>query len=151
MSYDTVEIAAANVLKKLDGFDDENVDRGDYRLLGHGKNEVVVLQYGGFGRRNMTTPQRPRTPWRINIELFIPFREDISTVKKEIRTVMQEIMDQYDRYPTLNRMEGVILSMVVDSRGEPSIWEGAGGGIRWWQLIMILEVEERQIIEYAEE
>ena len=152
MSYSTVEAGLMAVIVLLDGWQStgtrKNISQGDYRILGRGHSKVVILQPGSFGTRNVAAaPRRMRTPWTILIELYIPYRGDISDIATQLRTIRQEIIDHVDKYPTLNGIAGVVHAQIASGQ-EPAMWQGQDRN--WWRQVILCNVEERATVTIAE-
>ena len=109
--------------------------------------KAIVLPPGRFGPREMVTPQRVRNVWSINVELLIAFKDEITTVRKEIREERQKILDEIDKYPTLDSTTGVVFAMITDG-DEPELWQV--GTRKLWRQMMYCRVEERESVTYGE-
>ena len=147
MSYNTVEAGLATVIKLADGFDSSNVTQGDYRILAKGLSKAVVLSPGSFSSEVVAAPRRLRQSWIVDLDLFIPFTDEISSAAASVRSVRQTIMDKIDQYPTLNGTSGVINAFIA-SGSEPSAWRGENR--RWWVQTLRVEIEERSTVSIAE-
>jgi len=146
MSYVTAENALITILTGLAGFSTANVKAGDYRCLKAGITKAIVLQPGPF-THNSQANQYLRTQWTINIELYIPFGGEMSTVASNIRTVRQAVIDHIDKYPTLNGASGVVLAL-LQGAGEPEVRND--GRQYLFRQVMALLGEERGTVSYAE-
>ena len=146
MGYATCETAVATVIKTIVGYDANNVTSGDYRVFAKGKMKAVILEPGAFRDHGKFDDSRHRTHWVVNINLFIGFKDEITTVREEIRAERQKIIDMLDKYPTLGDTSGVVISMVT-SGDEPDLW--AIGSRKWWHQVMYCEIEERAVVTYA--
>ena len=152
MSYTTVEDALQTVIAKISGYTaDTNVMKGDYRALGTGQNLVVVLTPGPAQHSLVTSPRRVSSSWVIDIELFIGFKDEISTIAADIRTERQKIIDEIDKYPTLDSTANVV-NAVIESLDEPTMWKlGGRQSMRnYWTQSMRCRVDERTNITIAE-
>ena len=117
-------------------------------MLAAGVSRAVILQPGPIITREVAqAPRRMRTLWAIDLELFIPWTGEISTISTQIRTDRQELIDHIDKYPTLNTISGVVHA-IIKSGGEPQ--PGVLSGKNWWRQVLRLEVEERTSITIAE-
>ncbi|MDD4984190.1 MAG: hypothetical protein PHQ43_00175 [Dehalococcoidales bacterium] len=145
MSYSTVETALATVIKKATGYSTTNVASGDYRVLAKGNAKAVVLQPGSFEREYVST-QYMRSAWAINVELYVLWGGEQSTVAGNIRTERQALIDKIDQYPTLDSATGVVRA-ILKSAGPPEIWQV--GAMQFWKQIMVCQVEERTTVTYA--
>ena len=147
MSYTTVEAALVTVIQLHSDYDSGNCSAGDYRILGAGSAQSIVVTPGPFSRSITAAPRRMGTSWTINIEIFIPFRSEMSDIKSELRLFRQTLIDQVDKYPRLNDASGVIDAM-IDSGGEPELWQGENK--RWWIQKLRCTVKERVTVIIAE-
>ncbi len=146
MSYTTVEDALKTLLQAVTGYSTANVTEGDYRILGTGQTKAMVLQPGAFRRTN-SAPGVQVTDWTVNVELFIPFQDEISTIAAAIRTEVAAIIAKLDAYPTLNRTSGVLLG-AIESGDEPEVW--SVGSRRWWRQLMRVTIKEQSLVATSE-
>jgi len=145
MSYASVEDALRTLLQAVSGYSTANVSEGDYRILGTGQTKAMILQPGIFSRVN--APGIQENKWTVNVELFIPFQDEISTVAVAIRTERQAIIDKLDANETLNRTVGVLFG-AIESGDEPEIW--AVGSRRWWRQLLRVTIKESTTTATAE-
>ncbi len=143
MSYETVEDGLLKVIRKAAGFTANNTSAGDYRILAKGRTKAVVLQPGPFRREVSSAPRRMAWTWTVNMELFVPFREELSVVSKDLRIFRQELMDAIDPWPHLDDTLGVI-DTLVESGSEPDLWQGENR--RWWVQRMRVVIKERTTV-----
>lgn len=149
MSYEVVEDGLRDVIRKLANYDSDNCVTGNYKPLGLGKRRVVVLQPGSVPSRSIVAaPRRIRTLWVINIELYIRFRTDVTTIADDIRTDRQEIIDQVDKWSKLDATAGVVNAFIT-SVDEPEMWR-VGASRSWWRQVLRCEVEERASVTSSE-
>jgi len=147
MSYNSVESALATIIKKASGYSATNVAQGDYRVLAKGNAKAVILQPGAF-IRSQAAESWKRSQWNVNVEIYIAFGGEISTVAGNIRTERQSIIDKIDQYPTLDSASGVVLAELAGG-GEPEMWQI--GAQQFWKQVMICRVEERALINVQED
>lgn len=148
MSYNTVESGLLTVIQVLSNYDGNNSSRGDYRILGKGNSRNVILNPGSIPSREIiAAPRRVGTIWEIIIELHIPFSGEISTVRNNLRTDRQELLDHIDKYPTLNGVSGVTHAFITSGR-EPFVWQGESSN--YWVQHFICRVSEHTTITIAE-
>src|SRR3989304_8643791 len=141
MSYKSVELALADTIKVHANYGDHNVSQGDYRILGRGNLDCVVLNPGPIFQRDVVAaPRRIQTIWIVDIEHYIGFRGEISLVADDIRTKRQDLLDHLDKYPTLRGAAGVINAFIREGR-EPEVIPGDPQ--RWWREVMRMYIEER--------
>jgi len=150
MSYETIEAAALTVLQLLANYTSTNSSVGDYRILGKGVTRAVILTPGSVsGRDVVMAPRVIQTTWTIFLDLYIPYSAagELSSIRNKIRDDRQEVIDQFDAYPTLNSTSGIIHAIIVGAN-EPQSWQGESRN--WWSQRMILQVIEHASITIAE-
>ncbi len=113
MSYATVEAAALAVLKLHADYDDNNCKLGDSSPIKSGLPRVCRLLYGG-GRREELTLTVMRHIWTINVDIYVPYRGDLSTLEAALATERQTVIDQLANYPRLNNTAGVISAEILN-------------------------------------
>ena len=145
MSYATVEAALLTLIQGMTDYDTNNTSQSDYRILGHGKAQAVVLTPGAF-TRSTASPQWHRTRWTINIEMYSLFTGDINTAGSTMRSKRQDIIDEIDKYPTLNDTSGVVLARITGG-SEYELWSIHSK--QYWVQILTCEIEERTVITYS--
>ena len=147
MGYSEMETGLATVIKLLSGYTTTNVAQGNYRILGNGVTKAVILQPGAIQQRSIVgAPRRQQTIWVCNIELWIPFLGEISTVSDSLRSVRQALIDHIDKYPTLSGTSGCINAFITGAQ-EPT--ELPGDPRRWWMQELQMTIEERTTITIA--
>lgn len=147
MSYATAEAGLLTIIRKLAAFTTTNSSQGDYRILAKGVAKAVVLTPGGFSREVTAAPRRLRQAWIIDIEIFIPWTDQISTISAAVKSVRQNIMDEVDKYPTLDSTSGVI-NAFISGGSQPELWRGENR--RWWVQTLRCDIEERSTVTIAE-
>ncbi len=146
MSYGSAEAALQTILRTVSGYASPNVTLGDYRIMGQGKEKVIILNPGPFNRESIA-PGIVHTAWVILVELYIAFKGEISTIASDIRTERQTLIDKVDTYPTLNRAAGIMLG-AVEAGDEPELW--LAGSRQWWRQVLRVTVKEATSVTYAE-
>jgi hypothetical protein len=148
MSYDSVEEGLLNIVRKAIGFNIGNTTRGDYRILSESQEKFVVLTPGPIrGRRLLAAPRYIETIWVVNLELFIPYQDDLSEVWKLLRTSRQNLLDVLDAYPRLDSAVGVN-NAFAEGALTPEVRRGSGR--RWWFQVLQVAIEERAIVTILE-
>ena len=151
MAYTVAENGLLTLIRDISGYDTSNTSIGDWRILASGIKKAVILNPGSVIQRDLHgAPRRVRTLWVVHIELWIPFRTDLSQINSDIRTERQNILDKIDQYPTLNGSANMINAMIT-SHDEPNIFDPMRGeGNRYWSQAFNCEVEERVSVTIAE-
>jgi hypothetical protein len=148
MSYATAEAGLLTLIRAMSDYDSASATAGDYRPLGKGKSQVVVLNAGPVpNRRVVQATRRIATDWVIYIDLYVAWRGEISTIATDIRSKRQDIIDHIDKYPTLNNTSGV-LNAFISGGGEPQAWRG--GSKNWWHQRLRCDIQDRVTITIAE-
>ena len=149
MSYETVEDSTLILIRdKVPGYSATNISSGDYRILASGVEKAIILNPGSIRGRQVVAAQRYiSTTWVVEIELFIPWHDDLSSIANKVRQFRQEVIDLIDQYPRINSSPGVLLSL-INGASRPTI--RAGEGRNWWIQILDFEVTERVDIVVAE-
>lgn len=149
MSYETIEESTFILIRdKVPGYSATNIAKGDYRILASGVEKAVILNPGPIRSRQVVASQRYiSTVWVVDVELYIPWHEELSTIANKVRAFRQEIIDLIDQYPRINSSPGVLLSL-ISGASRPTI--RAGEGRNWWIQILDFEVTERVDIQVAE-
>lgn len=150
MSYDTIEAAELTVLRLLSNYGTTNSSQRDWRVLAKGKPRIVVLMPGPVLAREVSaTTRRIRTLWTTVLLLYKPFAMSgqLATAINNLQTDTQEILDHFDKYPTLNSTSGVIHAMIT-SVAEPVLWQGESRNYLLRRMEM--QIEERVNVTIAE-
>jgi len=148
MSYANIEAALLTRIQNLSNYSTTNSSRGDYRVLGAGVSRAIILEPGAIPERDhFAAPRVISTVWDINIRLFIPWAGQMSISNTNLEADRQEIIDELDKYPTLNGTTDVVNAMLIGARA-PEVWVGESR--QWWQQDMTYQVRENVIITIAE-
>lgn len=149
MSYDTVEESTLVLIRdNVAGYSATNISRGDYRILAGGVEKAIILVPGPIRSRQVVAAQRYlSTVWVVDIELYIPWHDDMTEIADKVVKFRQEVIDLIDQYPRVNSSSGVLLSLIT-AAGRPTI--RAGEGRNWWIQTLDFEVTERVDIVVAE-
>jgi hypothetical protein len=119
MSYSTIETAALSVIRLLPVYDDSNCQAGDSSPLKKGYERVVKLLYGG-GVRNPLTLTTMQHTWTVNVDVYVPYRGELSVLESTLATERQTIIDQLAKYPRLNNCTGVVDAEITNgNKPEP--------------------------------
>ena len=78
-----------------------------------GYERLVNLLYGG-GRREPLTLTIMRHTWIVNVDLYVPFRGELSTLEAALATERQYVIDQLAKYPLLNACAGVASAEITN-------------------------------------
>ena len=137
MSYSVIEAALLAVIRKHADFPAANTSRGDFRIVGHGKERVVVLTFGSMRSREETL-QRMIYTWLTNIDLFVPWRGEYLNWLTTIESETQKLVDTIVQWPKLDGTADVLsVSLIVQSPSTQTLELGTYRGER-----LICEVEE---------
>lgn len=148
MSYELIEAGVSTVIKKIVGFDGDNVSQGDWRILGHGKAKAVVLMPGRFNRIPGTVQNNNQVTWDVEIELYILWDGEQDTTVATLKTQRQAIMDEVNKFRKLDGVSGVMQALVSDGDVvEPFI---SPNGATFWKQTMICQVLESESFTRSE-
>lgn len=140
MGYNEMEAGALTVLRVLSNYSTTNSSRGDYRILRKGVARAVIMEPGSIlQREHHAFPRIIQTTWQILLSMHVNWGGSPVQAGVNIRTDRQEVMDHFDKYPTLNTTEGCIDAFIVGGR-EPEMWGGENN--QWWRQELILQVRE---------
>ena len=137
MSYSVIEAALLAVIQKHADFPTANSSRGDFRIIGHGKERIAVLTFAGNSEREETLRSLIYT-WTTHINLFVPWRGEYNTWLTTMQAEMQKLVDTIAQWPKLNNTNGVLsVALAVQSPDAPTLEYGAYRGQK-----LICTVEE---------
>jgi hypothetical protein len=145
MGYPECADKLMEILTEVPGLSEQNVARGQYKILGMGNQVNVVLMQGRIPVHEKFDNTRYRTVWIINIELFIGFAIDRLQVEANMEDYRQAIIDELDKHPTLDSTAGVVFACMTEA-DEPSYADSASK--MWWKQTLVFEIEERQTVTY---
>ena len=148
MGYNDCEVGLLDVIRLLPNYGEANSSQGDYRILASGDARNLVLHPGSIlSREVMAAPRRISTLWEIEIELYISFVTDIKATSAQLREDRQEVLDQVDKYPTLDGVPGVVTALIMSGR-PPMMFKGESRN--WWVQILVCHVRENTTVSIAE-
>ena len=141
MSYEAVENALLTTIQtSTANFTARNTSQGDYRILANGATHYVVLQMGSFENLRINIRGDQRRSWNINMELWVPFQGELSTVANVIRDQRHNLIDTVSQYTHLGAGNAVFDAFVT-SADEPVI-QTIPGGPTCWKQVVICRVQE---------
>lgn len=119
MSYDTVEAALETLLVAMPEFSASTVSRGDYRVLDSGSSDLIVLTPGPFEQDGVgqAGARKSIRLWSILADLFRKYEDDATTWAGFIAT-RDAVIDNIEKYPTLNNVAGLTL-VAMEAPGDP--------------------------------
>lgn len=144
MSYATIEAKVQDLIQGLSAFDDDDVSLGDYRVLVRGSPTYAVLVPGPFEHEEYDSWGGRITRWDITIDLFVRDYAD-GTEYVDLKTHRQSILDEIDKYPTLDGLTGVTLALIVVGEPTRDVFDEAGGGPHFLLQRMTLRVTEHTL------
>lgn len=127
MGYLAIEAAALGLLQALSQFDDDDVTRGDFRVLDRGSAPYAVLYPGGFEVQDYGDWGQKLFVWTMYAEIFEKYIGD-GTEYTNLETTRQNVADCFNANPTMGGMANVIY--VIVGRGDDLryILDEQGGG-----------------------
>lgn len=93
------------LLQALALFDDEDVTKGDFKVLDRGSPPYAVILPGPFRAERAGDWSQVTYVWIHYIEVFERFLDDDYT---DFTTARQAVIDQINKNPTLNGLTGVV-------------------------------------------
>jgi hypothetical protein len=120
MSDATIQGAIQDLIQALATFDDAEVTLGDFRILGSGSPPYAVILPGSFEADRPGDWGQVRFVWRHAVEVWHRFTGDDYSAAM---TARQNVVDQLQKYPTLNSTSGVTLSTVTASSEPIFLWQ----------------------------
>lgn len=144
MSYSTGEAAVLALVRALDGYDDENATRADWRPLSRGKAQhFAILRPGKWANEQLTVSGNVRA-WRTVVECWRRYADDTRPIA--LQEDVERVVAQIERYPTLN---GAGLDSMVTGGGEMVERELANGSL-WAVWEVYVDWQEEHSVSYAE-
>lgn len=143
MSYAAIEARIQTLLQALSLFADADVTRGDYRVLNQVGGPYCVLTPGGFTRETAASSFEDllSTIWEVTLELYVRVWGD-GTEYVNLASNRQSIMDELDKYVTLNALAGVIYAGITSGDLPRTVYDEAGAA-QWLVQRLALEVHEK--------
>ena len=150
MSYATIEAKVQTLLQNLSLFVDEDVTRGDYRVLDQVGGPYCVLTPGGFTSNAAATSYGEKTSifWAVTLDLFVRHWGD-GTEFTNVQSNRQTIIDELAKYPTLDELEGVVYAAITGGDPPRTVYDDAGAA-GWLMQRMTLEVHEKTDVSGGE-
>lgn len=102
MSYANIEAAQQTLLRALATFSDDEVTRGDFKVLDLGKTVCCVLVPGPFSKRPRGGARDSTVLWTTFVFVFQRSGDDPAAALVSFQTTRQAVIDMYGAYPTLN-------------------------------------------------
>ena len=130
------------------GYDTDNVKRGDWRHLGHGKALAIVLMPGPFRQTPGSLRDLTYIVWTVDIELYVLWTGEQDTTISSLRAERQKILDRINLFPHLNATAGVMDAMVVTA-GPVEPFQSPDGAMFWRQVLSV-EVREANTFTRSE-
>lgn len=104
--YDQCELALQAILQGVSGMA-SLVKLSDYSPFDNGTPQFIVLQPEGFNSDESDGADRMVYSWNIQIELFQRFTNETTTMTN-FRAFRKAVIDELEKYPTLNNASGVL-------------------------------------------
>lgn len=133
MSYATIEAAALSLLQALAQFDDDDVTRGDFRVLDRGSAPYAVLYPGPFEVRDYGDWSQKLFAWTMYCEIFEKW-DGYGTCYTNLETTRQNVVDCFNENPSMNSTANVVY--VIPGRGDELAYIFPRGGGDVPQFIM---------------
>ena len=141
----------ANRLTRLEGYSEQNVTEGDYRIFTKGLTQGIVLRKGAANSQRLAITAGDSYPTRneyvVNIEVYVMYRTDVKTTRSNLNTEVEAVLAHLRQYPTLN-LAGVKFSGPGDT-SEPEEGNFPGSGWQFWRQIITYPVTQLESVAVA--
>jgi len=139
MSQATIEAGIISTITKHADFDSDNTKLYDRRPMGKGKARVVVVSYNTH-RKEQLTLQMERRTWTYNVDVLVPWRNDMTELDGRVGTETQKVIDTLAKYPKLNAVAGIQRTDVTLSNTPDLVQEKKGGYRGRRHFLDVLEI-----------
>jgi len=110
MSDLAIQTRLQALIQLLEAFDDEDVTRGDYRILDRGSAPYAVILPGPFEAEFLSLGRREKVTWSLTVEVIERYLGDDY---EPITMARQLVKDHLNGYRTLNGLAGVMDAFVT--------------------------------------
>jgi len=144
LSYESIEAKIQTLLQALTIFDDEDVTRGDFRILDQPGGPKIVLTPGGFRPTGAATSYAKKQSyfWDTVLDLYICVWGDGSEFINLI-SHRQTVLDKLNQYDiSLGGLTGVQYSAVTDGEPPYPSYDDAGS-LTYLRQRIIIETHEK--------
>ena len=138
MTYEAMEAGLATQIRALSAFSDDQVSLGDWRALGYGHAQVVILEYNAFTGTRHSSDIDTLFTWTVRVHLCVRYTDDAGAVNA-LRDRRDEIITKILQTPKLGTT--ALYSMPVrGSIADPE--EVEIGGVVFLHEYIDVEIEE---------
>lgn len=116
----TIQAAIQTLVQALGTFADADVTLGDYKVLGRGSSPYAIVLPGPFRGDRPGDWGQVRYIWTHYVEVWERFTGDSYSA---ITTARQNVVDQLNKYPTLDGASGVKLATATASGDTMFLWQ----------------------------
>jgi len=141
MTYSTIEAAARGLLQDLSQFDDDDVTRGDFRVLDRGSPPYAVLYPGPVQIRDYGDWGEKLFVWTMHCEVFERYLDDGSSYT-DLETTRQNVVELFNSRPTMGGVSNVIYVGVERGEALKFIYDRDGGGPHFIMQRLVVTVHE---------
>jgi hypothetical protein len=118
MSYATGEALILTLLRRMEGFDDQNSSRQRWKVLNSGASDhYAIVRPGPFTNEPEALGETMSTSWRTVIELWQRWLDDGETTIA-LQNLMQGVLEHFDGYPRLGDTTGSVVMGYISGGGE---------------------------------
>ena len=142
MSYATIAARVQTLLQAMSDFDDADVTLGDRLVLEMGSPPYAVICDGGFEEHEGYGYGGYIVVWSVIVELYTEYLEEV-TSRAAHATTRQNVLDELNKYPTLNKLTNVKRAIVASGSRPEAKYDTAGGGPYLIKSELELAVTER--------
>ena len=145
MAYATIEAAALALLQDLSQFDDDDVTRGNFRVLDRGSPPYAVLYPGGFEIEDYGDWGEKIFRWTMYCEVFERYLDDGSSYTS-LEATRQNVVDVFNANPSMNGTSGVVYVMARRADDLRFIYDEGRGGPHF--IMQRLAVVVHEVVSY---
>ena len=145
--YAVIQTAALAVLRKLSEFDSNNSTENDFRILGlGGKEQYCILRRGVSAGRSgqqdviANGVYGRRGDRKVILEVYVPHVVDSLTTRSTLNTIVQTILDHFDKWPNLDGTSSVKETDADRGKAPEEFTFGSGRFVR--QILELNVVQE---------
>ena len=127
-AYDAIEAAAITILKTATRFAGHTGRVStSFKILDAGEPEGIVVQMGAFSPEEDAAMMHYRD-WDVLMGLFVRIGTDEDAAWTALKSIRGDVVDLLAKYPTLNKLAGVVQT-TTGSDGDPTeIFDKANQG-----------------------
>lgn len=139
--YSVCETALQTILNNV--IADPNVTISDYSPFDNGVSQFIVLQPDTFESTDQSWGMNYKN-WNILIEIFQRFTYEAETMVN-FRALRSSIINELDKYPTLNNANGVVGIVIAGDTGVLDVKERTNDNVILYRTQILRAVVRQQV------